>query len=290
MQALPALSGPGRAGHGGAQGRHLRPGGEKRRGENHSHPGGVRPAGPHGGELLPVRGDTGRGQTEPCPAAHGRGGGDALPVPGHDGGAKPQAAIPGAGAAGRRGHPGAFGAGGALEHRQEKGRALLFGDEAAAGHCHRPVRGPGLSCAGRAHQRPGPPGHCGDAGADFKAEPGAANHRADFLPHSGRAFQAGHPLRVYRRRADGEGGQRPGAGGRLPQVRPGRGDQRPRLVQGAGRLAAGIQRGGRRRGGHLRGAEHHRPGGRAAQRGLQPALGEGAGREPGELLHQPGGR
>ena len=44
------------------------------------------------------------------------------------------------------------------------------------------------------------------------------------------------------------------------------------------------------RGGHLRGAEHHRPGGRAAQRGLQPALGEGAGREPGELLHQPGGR
>ena len=40
----------------------------------------------------------------------------------------------------------------------------------------------------------------------------------------------------------------------------------------------------------LRGAEHHRPGGRAAQRGLQPAFGEGAGREPGELLHQPGGR
>ena len=42
----------------------------------------------------------GEAETEPCPAAHGRGGGDALPVPGHDGGAKPQAAIPGAGAAG----------------------------------------------------------------------------------------------------------------------------------------------------------------------------------------------
>ena len=66
--------------------------GKKRRGENHPHPSDMRLAGPHGGELLPVRGDTGRGQTEPRPAAHGRGGGDALPVPGHDGGAKPQAA------------------------------------------------------------------------------------------------------------------------------------------------------------------------------------------------------
>ena len=50
--------------------------------------------------------------------------------------------------------------------RGKKVCPLLPGDEAAAGHCHGPA---GLSQAadfGRAHQRPGPCGHPGDAGAD----------------------------------------------------------------------------------------------------------------------------
>ncbi len=69
-------------------------------GQNHPDPSDMRLAGSHSRELLPVWGRTGRAPAEPDSPAHGRGGGDPLPVPGHDGGAKPQAAIPGAGAAG----------------------------------------------------------------------------------------------------------------------------------------------------------------------------------------------
>lgn len=55
---------------------------------------------PSGGSYSLYGAGAGRAPAEPDSPAHGRGGGDSLPVPGHDGEAKPEAAIPGAGAAG----------------------------------------------------------------------------------------------------------------------------------------------------------------------------------------------
>ena len=65
-------------------------------------------------------------------------------------------------------HPGGAADRAAGRPERQKGGPLLPGDEAAAGAGRRPA---GLSAAadpGRAHQRPGPGGHPGDAGADLQ--------------------------------------------------------------------------------------------------------------------------
>ena len=54
-----------------------------------------------------------------------------LPLPGHDRRAEPEAPVPGAGPAGGQRHRRAVGAGGPVKYREEKGRALLPGHEAA---------------------------------------------------------------------------------------------------------------------------------------------------------------
>ena len=77
---------------------------------------------------------------------------------------------------------------------------------------------PGLPHSGRARQRAGPPGYCGDPGADPAPEPGTADHRPDLQPHPRRAGPPGHPLRVHRQRPHDPGDQRQGAGGQLPQA------------------------------------------------------------------------
>lgn len=63
-----------------------------------------------------------------------------------------------------------------------------------------------------------PPGNCGDAGADLKAEPGKTDHGTGVQPHIRRAFQVGHPLRFCGRRAYGKGNQRGGIGKCLQEM------------------------------------------------------------------------
>ena len=88
----------------------------------------------------------------------------------------------------------------------------------------------------------------------------------------------------------GAAGHRPGGGGRLPQVFAGHRHRRPRPVLCAGPAGPALRSGRGQPGGHLPAGERHPAGGGPAKRGLPAPLPQRAGREPGELLYQPGGR
>ena len=134
-------------------------------GENHPHPSGLRPAGPHSGGLHPLRGAPHRAGDLQGPPPDGGGGGDPLGVFGPHRCGQSETPVPPAGPALGGGDPRTAPPGGPGGYGEEEGPPLLPGHAPAAGDCRGPVRGPGLSHPGRAHQRLGPPGHTSRCGS-----------------------------------------------------------------------------------------------------------------------------
>ena len=158
-KAIPALQGTERPLHPRAPGRHLRPGGQKRRRQDHPHPPDLRPASAHRRAICHLWHPPHRPRHHHRPPPDGRRGGDAVHLSRSQRRGKSQDAVPHPGTSLLFRHPRAPQAGGAFGHGTEKGKKLLPGHAPAAGHC----RGTGgrsrLSGAGRAGQRPRSPGH-----------------------------------------------------------------------------------------------------------------------------------
>lgn len=140
---------------------------------------------PTAGDYTLLRGAPHRAGDLQGPPPDGGGGGDPLGVFGPHRCGQSETPVPPAGPALGGGDPRTAPPGGPGGYGEEEGPPLLPGHAPAAGDCRGPVWGPGLSHPGRAHQRPGPPGHHRDAGAHPPPEPGASDHRPHLQPHPG---------------------------------------------------------------------------------------------------------